>query len=114
MNPSALQMEQRRLGKTRINTFNRSLYGVSVMKVEAVSQADGLSLEHPISTLFRLLLTVEMPVPEWIGCKKSIIPDMPMRRVAETPGVVHDGHPDLLAPNPAVIVNPFSRFAPAL
>ena len=114
MNPSALQMEQRRLGESSINAFNRSLYGVSVMKVEAVFQAEGLPLAHPISALIRFLLDIEMPVPEWISCKKPVIPDMPVGRMAETPGMVHDGDPDLLARNPTVIVNPFSRFAPAL
>ena len=114
MNPSALQMEQGRMGESSVNAFNRGLYGVSMMKVEAVFQPDGLPLAHPISALFRFLLTVEMPVPEGVSCKKSIIPDMPMGRVAEAHRMVHDGYPDLLALDRTVIINPFSGLAPAL
>ena len=114
MNPSSLQMEQGRMGEPRVNTFNRGLYSVSMMKVEAVFQPDGLPLAHPISTLFRFLLAVEMPVPEGVSRKKSIVPDMPMGRVAEAHRVVHDGYPDLLALDRTVIINPFSWLAPAL
>ena len=85
-----------------------------MVEIEAVFKPDRLPLAHPISALFGFLLAVEMPVSEWVRCKKSLIPDMPMGRVAKAPGVVHDGDPDHLAFDRTIIINPFGWFAPAL